>query len=113
MHVMNGQACLSVPVLPSGLRDAPVALPGQRSADLAGLTAGRSRVTGGSAWDVLQALPAWLITSVPRRPQPAAAGSAEDGDVLAAQRLAALASAFHAGSPVAFGWAREAAGGPV
>jgi uncharacterized protein len=58
-------------------------------------------------------MPAWQVTSIPRRAPGAGSAGAEDGDLLAPQRVAALAAAFHAGGPVAFGWAREAAGGPV
>ncbi|HLK73636.1 MAG TPA: ATP-binding protein [Streptosporangiaceae bacterium] len=69
----------------------------------------------GSAWQVLQALPAWQITELPRRVH--ARSDSADGQDRADrginQRLQALVSAFHYGSPVAFGWIREHPGGPV
>ena len=67
------------------------------------------------AWQVLRGLEAWQITEFPRRPH-ARQNSAPDhdrADLGATQRLQALASAFHYGAPVAFGWLREHAGGPV
>ena len=67
-----------------------------------------------SAWEVLQELAAWQVMEIPRRPQPKRqAPSEDDGDLLAAQRMAALTSAYHAGGPVALAWTRESAGGPV
>ena len=72
---------------------------------------------GDRALEMLQRLDAWQVISIPRQPQSTAAdgGSAADGDqdLGLTQRLAALTSAFHAGGPVAFGWVRVAAGGPV
>ena len=51
---------------------------------------------------------------MPRRPPPREPFPGEEtADPLAAQRLAALTSAYHAGGPVAFGWIRESPGGPV
>ena len=67
------------------------------------------------AWQVLRGLEAWQITEFPRRPH-ARQNSAPDhdrADLGTTQRLQALASAFHYGAPVAFGWLREHAGGPV
>src|ERR1700719_3676408 len=67
------------------------------------------------AWQVLRGLAAWKITEFPRRPH-ARQNSAPDhdrADLGATQRLQALASAFHYGAPVAFGWLREHASGPV
>ena len=67
------------------------------------------------AWQVLRGLEAWQITEFPRRPH-ARQNSAPDqdrADLGATQRLQALVSAFHYGAPVAFGWLREHAGGPV
>jgi hypothetical protein len=64
---------------------------------------------------VLRGLQAWQITEFPRRPH-ARQNSAPDqdrADLGATQRLQALVSAFHYGAPVAFGWLREHAGGPV
>jgi hypothetical protein len=65
----------------------------------------------------LAGLPAWQITAIPRPPMPHAGqpgdGDDSDYDTGAAQRQAALTSAYHAGGTVAFGWARAAAGGPV
>ena len=69
----------------------------------------------GSAWQVLRDLQAWQITQIPRRPharQDSAAGQ-DQVDRGTSQRLQALVSAFHYGAPVAFGWIREHAGGPV
>ena len=64
------------------------------------------------AWEVLQGLAAWRVTEIPRQPQRPAV-SEPAGDLLALQRVAALTSAYHAGGPVAFGWIRQSAGGPV
>jgi hypothetical protein len=69
----------------------------------------------GGAWQVLQDLPTWQVTQLPRRPHarqdfPAGRDQADRG---AAQRLQVLVSAFHYGAPVAFGWLREHPGGPV
>ena len=63
---------------------------------------------------------AYRITEIPRRPESSRAGPArsDDGDPGGPQRAAALVAAYHAGiahppGPVAFGWVRAAAGGPV
>jgi DNA helicase HerA-like ATPase len=63
---------------------------------------------------------AYRITEIPRRPESSQAGPArpDGGDPGRPQRAAALAAAYHAGlaasaDPVAFGWVRAAAGGPV
>jgi uncharacterized protein len=63
---------------------------------------------------------AYRITEIPRRPQSSQAGPArpDGGDPGRPQRAAALVAAYHAGianpaGPVAFGWVRAAAGGPV
>ena len=67
------------------------------------------------AWQVLRGREAWQITEFPRRPH-VRQNSAPDhdrADLGATQRLQALVSAFHYGAPVAFGWLREHAGGPV
>ena len=72
-------------------------------------------VVNDGAWQVLGGLQAWQITEFPRRPH-ARQNSAPDqdrADLGATQRLQALVSAFHYGAPVAFGWMREHAGGPV
>jgi hypothetical protein len=72
-------------------------------------------VVNDEAWQVLRGLQAWQITEFPRRPH-ARQNSAPDqdrADLGATQRLQALVSAFHYGAPVAFGWLREQAGGPV
>jgi uncharacterized protein len=72
-------------------------------------------VVNDGAWQVLGGLQAWQITEFPRRPH-ARQNSAPDqdrADLGATQRLQALVSAFHYGAPVAFGWLREHAGGPV
>jgi len=72
-------------------------------------------VINGRAWQVLRDLEAWQITQIPRRPpvRPDSAAGQDQSDRGAAQRLQALVSAFHYGAPVAFGWIREQAGGPV
>src|SRR5580704_6476075 len=70
---------------------------------------------GLAAIAVLRGLQAWQITEFPRRPH-ARQNSAPDkdrADLGTTQRLQALVSAFHYGAPVAFGWLREHAGGPV
>jgi uncharacterized protein len=63
---------------------------------------------------------AYRITEIPRRPESSQAGPArpDGGDPGRPQRAAALAAAYHEGiaksaGPVAFGWVRAAAGGPV
>jgi hypothetical protein len=73
-----------------------------------------------SAWQVLCGLEAWRVTQVPRPPRRHAAGQSpggpdgDGGDLLAGQRAAALAAAYHGGSgPVGFAWVRDRAGGPV
>src|SRR5580692_12880683 len=74
-----------------------------------------SYVVNDRAWQVLRGLEAWQITEFPRRPH-ARQNSAPDqdrADLGTTQRLQALVSAFHYGAPVAFGWLREDAGGPV
>ena len=76
----------------------------------------------GTAWQRLSDLGACRVTQIPRRPGGPApdtrAGS--DRDSGRPQRAAALASAYHAGvsrhadgGPVALGWVRAVAGGPV
>jgi uncharacterized protein len=74
-----------------------------------------SYVVNDEAWRVLRGLPGWQITEFPRRPH-ARQNSAPDpdrADLGTTQRLQALVSAFHFGAPMAFGWLREHAGGPV
>jgi uncharacterized protein len=69
----------------------------------------------GHAWQVLRDLDAWQVTHIPRRPQvrhDSEPGSHQQ-DTGTAQRVQALVSAFHRGTPVAFGWIRERAEGPV
>ena len=69
----------------------------------------------------LHGLKAFVVREIPRRDDAhSEAGPARDvPDPGRAQRLAALAAAYHAGiagdaaSPVAFGWVRAAPGGPV
>ena len=63
---------------------------------------------------------AYRITEIPRRPESSQAGPArpDGGDPGRPERAAALVAAYHAGianpaGPVAFGWVRAAAGGPV
>jgi hypothetical protein len=70
-------------------------------------------IPGQHPWQVVSALPAWQLTQVPRPPQrddedrPGVPGS---GGV---QRAAELTSAWCRAAPVAVGWVRERAGGPV
>jgi DNA helicase HerA-like ATPase len=59
----------------------------------------------------LAGLEAWLVTAIPRPPADGQGDSDRDAGLV--QRRAALTSAYHAGGPVAFGWARTVAGGPV
>jgi DNA helicase HerA-like ATPase len=63
---------------------------------------------------------AYRITEIPRRPESSQAGPgrADGGDPGRPQRAAALVAAYHAAiaqppGPVAFGWVRAAAGGPI
>ena len=76
----------------------------------------------GTAWQRLSDLGACRVTQIPRRPGGPAPDSraGSDRDSGRPQRAAALASAYHAGvsrhaggGPVALGWVRAAAGGPV
>jgi hypothetical protein len=70
---------------------------------------------GGPAWQALAGLPAWEITEIPRPGEPGQgeARSSDRADRGAAQRMQALAAACQRGVPVAFGWVRDRAGGPV
>jgi uncharacterized protein len=70
---------------------------------------------GASAWQALRDLDSWRVTEIPRHaPERSQQAGLADGDLGAAQRLAALVSAFHSGAgPVAVGWLRLTAGGPV
>jgi hypothetical protein len=64
------------------------------------------------AWQMLCGLEAWCVTQIPRRPQ--LSGPDDDGDLLAAQRAAALGAAYHGGGgAVGFAWVRDRPGGPV
>ncbi|HEX4089227.1 MAG TPA: ATP-binding protein [Trebonia sp.] len=61
---------------------------------------------------------AYRITEIPRRPEPSPGAGRPEADPGRPQRAAALVAAYHAGiansaGPVAFGWVRTAAGGPV
>ena len=76
----------------------------------------------GTAWQRLSDLGACRVTQIPRRPGGPAPGSRAGSDLDSGrpQRAAALASAYHAGvsrhadaGPVALGWVRAVAGGPV
>src|ERR1700760_929638 len=62
-----------------------------------------------SAWRRLCGLEAYQITEIPRRDEEARA----EQDRGRAQRVAALAAAYHAGEPVALGWLRERTGDAV
>jgi DNA helicase HerA-like ATPase len=70
---------------------------------------------GASAWQALRDLDSWRVTEIPRQaPERSQQAGLAEGDRGAAQRLAALVSAFHSGEgPVAVGWLRLAEGGPV
>ena len=76
----------------------------------------------GTAWQRLSDLDACRVTQIPRRPPEAAPDGrpGSDRDPGRPQRVAALSSAYHAGisrqtdaGPIALGWVRVAAGGPV
>src|ERR1700744_3052874 len=62
-----------------------------------------------SAWRRLCGLEAYQITEIPRRDEEARA----EQDPGRAQRVAALAAAYHAGEPGALGWLRERTGDAV
>lgn len=72
------------------------------------------------AWQVLDGMPAWQVTQIPR---PAlaggdgAGGAGPDAPPAASggrgQRMLSLASAARSGSAVAFGWVRDTGSGPV
>jgi hypothetical protein len=68
-----------------------------------------------SAWQLVCGLDAWRVTQIPRRPvRLPPAGADDDGDLLAAQRAAALSAAYHGDAgPVGFAWVRDCPGGPV
>jgi hypothetical protein len=69
---------------------------------------------GGPAWQLLTSLPAWEITQIPRRDSPRPESAPGDGpEHGTAQRVQALAAAYHRGGPVAFGWMRDRPGGQV
>src|ERR1019366_6612545 len=67
---------------------------------------------GASAWQALRDLDSWRVTEIPRQaPERSQQAGLADGDLGAAQRLAALVSAFHSGAgPAAVGWLRLGAG---
>ncbi|MGD0557303.1 MAG: hypothetical protein ABSA93_20275, partial [Streptosporangiaceae bacterium] len=67
-------------------------------------------VTGRDPWQVLSGLPAWQILEIPRPDLDDASVPRDDG---AARRAQALTATFSTGSPLAVGWVREQAGGPV
>ena len=74
----------------------------------------------GTAWQRLSDLGACRVTRIPRRPGEALPEGRAASDSGRPQRAAALASAYHAGisphcatGPVALGWVRAVAGGPV
>jgi len=68
---------------------------------------------GGQAQELLDGPDAWQVVTIPRLSPAEDRDGGWEPDLGAAQRLAALTSAFHAGGPVAFGWVREHTGGPV
>ena len=68
---------------------------------------------GQEPWRVLSVLPAWQLTEVTRPPQPRDDGRPDGPGDQGAQRAAELTSAWCRPSPVAVGWVREQAGGPV
>jgi uncharacterized protein len=70
---------------------------------------------GTSAWQALRDLDSWRVTEIPRQaPERSQQAGLAEVDQGAAQRLAALVSAFHSGTgPVAVGWLRLTEGGPV
>jgi uncharacterized protein len=70
---------------------------------------------GQQPWSVMSALPAWQVTQLPRPASPGDDGhpaglSPRDGT---ARRAQELVSAYCRSAPVAVGWVRERAGGPV
>ena len=74
----------------------------------------------GTAWQRLSDLDACRVTQIPRRSPEATPDGRPDRDPGRPQRVAALSSAYHAGisrqtdaGPIAVGWVRVAAGGPV
>jgi hypothetical protein len=68
---------------------------------------------GQEPWRVLSMLPAWQLTEVTRPPQPRDDDRPDGGGDQGAQRSAELTSAWCRSAPVAVGWVRERAGGPV
>jgi len=67
-------------------------------------------MTGRDPWTILAGLPAWQVLEIPRLDHDDAPVGRDDGS---ARRAQALTAAFSAGSPLAVGWVREQAGGPV
>jgi len=67
-------------------------------------------ITGRDPWTVLAGLPAWQVLEIPRPDHDDASAGRDDGG---ARRAQALTAAFSTGSPLAVGWVREQAGGPV
>ena len=67
----------------------------------------------GPVWQVLNGLPAWEVTQIPRRDAHGETVRGDQGDHGAAQRVQALAAAYQRGAPTVFGWIREQAGGRV
>jgi hypothetical protein len=65
---------------------------------------------GRQPWEALAGLPAWQVGEIPRPRGGSRAGASDGG---AAQRTAALASAYGCDAPVAVGWVRDRPGGPV
>jgi DNA helicase HerA-like ATPase len=68
-------------------------------------------LSGPQPWQAFITLPVWRITEIPRPRDAGHGGSARDTGT--AQRVQALVSASGSGDPVAVGWVRERAGGPV
>jgi DNA helicase HerA-like ATPase len=68
-------------------------------------------MSGPQPWQAFMTLPVWRITEIPRPREAGHDGGARDTGT--AQRVQALVSASGSSDPVAVGWLRERAGGPV
>jgi hypothetical protein len=69
----------------------------------------------GDTWHLLRDMMAWQVDEIPRKAQPRQQPTRADeyADPASAQRMQALASAFHRGTPLALAWVREHSAGPV